>query len=548
MDIYISETNEIERYSLEDIKQSRPNWIGSIILLPTYWDDYGYRTGYYSYYISPHKGVISLGHVKIGKKGSTAKIYGEGVHPDLEDGKPLSTDLFSLGTGEEYYRDLESLRHEGDQIFHGYLSSMNDIIYKDIYEEVKEENVFQRSLLRGIPIGNVLVTYNNILKGINPRTEYKFQYSIKHKLATKNTFLEISVLPQEYTPTNIHVLIGRNGVGKTTILLEIANKLLSIQNSRDVDVTASPINNFSSLVAMSFSSYDEYPKEDEYTINYNYIGVRVSNQEEYNQSPSIHSYPEYFDKFVREDFLDNFNTILGPFNSKKDIYLKCLDILNNDPMFQESGIRELVNEYIIKVNEYQKTQTVLLLAENIKKAFNEIFTGKVGKIFDKMSSGHKSVLRSITKMVNCISVNSLILIDEPENHLHPPLLSSFIHALAYLLSSQNSVAIISTHSPVVLQEVPKKCVYKLTRAGYEFTAKHPSIEPFGENVGILTHEVFELEVTNTGFYSLLEKLASDSENYKDALNKLDNRLGAEGRVFLRGLVHEKNRERQEDMN
>lgn len=68
MDIYISETNEIERYSLEDIKQSRPNWIGSIILLPTYWDDYGYRTGYYSYYISPHKGVISLGHVKIGKK------------------------------------------------------------------------------------------------------------------------------------------------------------------------------------------------------------------------------------------------------------------------------------------------------------------------------------------------------------------------------------------------------------------------------------------------------------------------------------------------
>ena len=106
-----------------------------------------------------------------------------------------------------------------------------------------------------------MVTYNNILKGINPRTEYKFQYSIKHKLATKNTWLEISVLPQECTPTNIHVLIGRNGVGKTTILLEIANELLSIQNSRDVDVTAYPDNNFSSLVAMSFSSYDEYPKK-----------------------------------------------------------------------------------------------------------------------------------------------------------------------------------------------------------------------------------------------------------------------------------------------
>ena len=57
----------------------------------------------------------------------------------------------------------------------------------------------------------------------------------------------------------------------------------------------------------------------------------MSNHEEYNPSPSIHPYPEYFDEFVRKDFLDNFNTILGPFNSKKDIYLKCLDILNNDP-------------------------------------------------------------------------------------------------------------------------------------------------------------------------------------------------------------------------
>lgn len=48
-----------------------------------------------------------------------------------------------------------------------------------------------------------------------------------------------------------------------------------------------------------------------------------------------------------------------------------------------------------------------------------------------------------------------MLIDEPEGHLHPPLLSAFVRALSELLVNRNGVAIIATHSPVVLQEVPR---------------------------------------------------------------------------------------------
>ena len=85
---------------------------------------------------------------------------------------------------------------------------------------------------------------------------------------------------------------------------------------------------------------------------------------------------------------------------------------------------------------------------------------------------------------------TLVLLDEPESHLHPPLLSAFIRALSNLLYDRNGVAIVATHSPVVLQEIPRSCISKIQRVGLVTNIKMPDIETFGENVGVLTREVF----------------------------------------------------------
>lgn len=71
-------------------------------------------------------------------------------------------------------------------------------------------------------------------------------------------------------------------------------------------------------------------------------------------------------------------------------------------------------------------------------------------IVDKMSSGHAVVLLTISRLVAKVEEKPLVLIDEPESHLHPPLLSAFTRAISELLHNRNGVAIIATHSPVVL--------------------------------------------------------------------------------------------------
>lgn len=134
--------------------------------------------------------------------------------------------------------------------------------------------------------------------------------------------------------------------------------------------------------------------------------------------------------------------------------------------------------------------------------------------------------------------------DEPESHLHPPLLSALIRALSELLLDRNGVAIVATHSPVVLQEIPASCVWKIHRSHLVAAAQRPTVETFGENVGILTREVFGLEVASSGFHTLLAAEAAEGHSFDAILRKFGGRLGLEAQAILRALIAERDSEGQ----
>ena len=141
-----------------------------------------------------------------------------------------------------------------------------------------------------------------------------------------------------------------------------------------------------------------------------------------------------------------------------------------------------------------------------------------------------------------------MILDEPEGHLHPPLLAAFIRAIADLLGKRNGIALVATHSPVVLQEVPMSCVWKLRRSGVVSVAERPTLETFGENVGVLTGEVFGLEVTRSGFHRLLEMAVESEGSYEDVLDHFGDQLGSEARAITRGLIAAGNRGEQDAGN
>ncbi len=132
--------------------------------------------------------------------------------------------------------------------------------------------------------------------------------------------------------------------------------------------------------------------------------------------------------------------------------------------------------------------------------------------------------------------------DEPENHLHPPLLAALIRALSNLLIDRNGVAIISTHSPIVLQEVPKSCVWTLRRINNQLIPERLDMETFGAGIGQLSNEVFGFEVTNSGFHKMLSDAVSSGKDYAKIIEMFNDQLGDEARLHLRTLLALKNNE------
>ena len=199
--------------------------------------------------------------------------------------------------------------------------------------------------------------------------------------------------------------------------------------------------------------------------------------------------------------------------SRLSRWKRALEVLQSDPIFADAQVADLA---------------AAPDDESLRARAREVFRG--------LSSGHKIVLLTVTRLVESVEERTLVLIDEPEAHLHPPLLSAFIRALSELLINRNGVAIIATHSPVVLQEVPRECVWRLRRSGDAVAAERPQIETFGENVGTLTHEVFGLEVTDSGFHRMIADAVSVHRSYDEVLAAFNGSIGSEGRALVQALL------------
>ena len=155
------------------------------------------------------------------------------------------------------------------------------------------------------------------------------------------------------------------------------------------------------------------------------------------------------------------------------------------------------------------------------------------------------VIYTLFKLVDLVDRNTLVLYDEPELYLHPPLLSAYIRAFADLMISANAMAIITTHSPVILQEVPKKDIKIIKRINNIKFYQDVKINTFGERVDILTNEVFKLEVYESGYYKILfdffqknkTRMTNIRDGYNIFLDEFDEELGSEAKNVILSLLN-----------
>ncbi|MDR6485715.1 putative ATPase [Chryseobacterium vietnamense] len=482
------------------------NTKNTILLTWDDWNDYSYYTLFGVEYVNSKGKKCTVGAVRIAyigqKKGIDQKKINIG-----DSFQTLDDTHFSVGTEDSYYETLNELPEEVKDFV---LIGLNDIaLNSDKLNLAIKEEVTTDSLMRDISYSTIVNQFKRIANGGARLSNYSFTYTSQYNQTSP---IEFNIIAEQYPPTNIQIVIGSNGVGKSYLLNQMVNSVLQPNsNSNDGQFTFNTqyqSDKFSNVICVTFSAFDEYEFHNKFEnkdIKYHFIGLKKMEVEKQ------HSINDFADNFI-----SSINLILS---SKRFFRWKSIITeLESDPVFKNENLIEFIEK------DYKTNDKAELRSK-----------------FTKLSSGHKIILLTITKLVELLQEKSLVFFDEPEIHLHPPLLSSFIRALSKLLLDRNAVCIMTTHSPIVLQEVPSSCVYKLSRMGAYSKFERPRLETFGENIGVLTNEVFGLEVTESGFYKILKELVQENYNYESALGKIDEQLGIEGRSILRSLFFDKER-------
>jgi predicted ATPase len=473
------------------------------------WNDFSFVTMFEVVLFDDHGKRHQLGNVKIGFVEQTTSTA---TFSTLDDGfTELGEQFFSLGDDTNYYKILSGQVPEVCRT--SYLKAIRDVAFVDsALERATGQEVFRVSLLRSVSMTAVTGQYKRILAGGAELTDFDFGYLRPKDERYAGIDLDFKVAASSKPNTNVHAIIGRNGVGKTTLLNDMIDAIMQrpgkkggFYRSNMFGKASIPDRYFAGLVSVSFSAFDPFdpPQEQadpEHGPRYSYVGLKQGGDDA-GRLKTLATLQAECVNSIGECFADR---------NKRARWIKAIRTLESDENFERMDLK------------------VLAVTEDWKDIAKSLV--------ERMSAGHAVVLLTMSKLVARVEEKTVVLLDEPESHLHPPLLSAFTRALSELLRDRNGLAIIATHSPVVLQEVPKSCVWVITRSKLAASQARPSLETFGENVGVLTREVFGLEVSKSGFHSLLARDVATGQSYEEIALEYGGQLGLEAKGILRAMV------------
>lgn len=472
----------------------------AVYLFDDNWNDYGYYTLYKaSIKLSADADEIELGEVKILETSDENVIYTPTIKDDFTT---LGPHFCSLGQSVRYYRHLRDLpvgvRKE-------YLKSLRDIVSRPKQRaRFEAHSGFEKSLLRnsgardGLRRGGHYIGYP--VQELDPPS-FQFEMTLPNSTAPHEISLDFA--PHVELPNRINLLIGRNGTGKTQLLAHLAQSLYGLDKWDDDEkelLGTARISEgdpeFSKIITISYSAFDQFPipkpkpfRGRKMRFDYKYCGLR-------NAEGAID---------VRE-----LKTML------------------------DGAIGSIISEDRLDIFQRLANR---LLGPKVAEPFAADKTSR-DQIFALLSAGQRFIISVAADVVGFIEERSILLFDEPETHLHPGLLSTLIAILDEILREFQSFAVIATHSPILLQQVPRRYVRVLRRRGSRTSIGLPNIETFGEDLGELTRHVLDLAEPEQDFHSVLDRLVDRGMSAEQIQAMFERGLPLPAQIYLESLTIE----------
>lgn len=533
------------------------------------WDDYGFKTTFYAAFWESETGGDTLHQVKIAEIGLTSG------RPHLTNpiGEQLPEGFGSLGADLGYYTKLAMLGPELEQQI---LTAMRDLATdRERLKAFEEEESFMTSLLRLAPakdafrrmaarqpstqpavdgaqdpppeadIGDADPTEGDAdaigdLNSVSTATEVdgalrlEFTPPSRQKREMSPPTVVFDFAGPTDLPSRMIVLVGPNGTGKTTLLSELALAIFfGATKGTDRGAVRTTSGSASQVLFVSYSAYDnfEIPSDQATTGDagadlaergYIYVGLRElrSGTETYQlKSPQR----------IDEEFAAALGAIErsgdrigsdGDDRTRLSVFLDAIDVLLADPSFD----------------------TVTRTTRRMKPA-NRL--RRLNRNFSGLSTGHKAAMNIVAALSARLRRNGLVLLDEPEAHLHPPLVATLLGVIRGLLSTFEANAIAATHSAVVVQETLGEHVLRFRRIENRTVWHALSGQSFGENLAALSRDAFGMPAEQADFIGVLAGLVKDGRSLEEIERLFGERgLSSPARAQALRLIGQRRNTRQ----
>lgn len=330
----------------------------------------------------------------------------------------------------------------------------------------------------------------------------------------------------EVQPANI--VIGANGVGKTRLLLALANaarkgnlKVAGADTKPDTQA------NVRAVDMVSFT-YEPALWRTHSNAGVKVVGLGVGAREWKGLTSVIQDLASSSSKQFRVNaYAHVIKPIVDPWDVMVPIAKSNLDalveVINGKTYIPLMGLGDTPQA---QINLLDPTRPVIARSR------------EVGPY--QLSSGQKSLLL-MTAQLFLHGERKVILIDEPENHLHPQYVTLLMQTLQSTLIAMESRAVVITHSPFVVREVDKSAIQILERDDESMPCLYQtSLQTLGGDVAQISDYVFGDRDVRKGYQVLIDNAMArlTPDNRREVVRNVAAKVGDDGELYLQKILKE----------